>query len=182
MIVVAGEALVDVITRRNGEIDAVPGGGPYNTARAIGRLGVPVAWAGVLSTDAHGRAMAEALAADGVSLDLVQRTDAADHAGVRGARRSGRGALPVRRRTTRRRRRSTARGSLASLPPAVDAVHVGTLGLVFEPMAGALEALVGSLGAGRAADGRSELPSLGDHGPGRRTARGWPASSPAPTS
>ena len=35
MIVVAGEALVDVITRRDGSIVTVPGGGPFNTARAI---------------------------------------------------------------------------------------------------------------------------------------------------
>jgi fructokinase len=145
LIVVAGEALVDVIARRNGEIDAVPGGGPYNTARAIGRLGVPVAWAGVLSSDAHGRAMAAALAADGVSLDLVQQT-----------------AMPTTQAFAELDDRGEARyrflvddtsapsldGArlLASLPPVVDAVHVGTLGLVFEPMAGALEALVASLG------------------------------------
>ena len=41
MIVVAGEALVDLIARPDGTIAAVPGGGPYNAARAIGRLGVP---------------------------------------------------------------------------------------------------------------------------------------------
>src|SRR6185369_4768214 len=121
------------------------GGGPYNTARAIGRLGVPVAWAGVLSTDAHGRAMAEALAADGVSLDLVQRT-----------------ALPTTRAFAELDDRGEARYRFlvedtsapsldgarlrASLPAVVDAVHVGTLGLVFEPMASALEALVASLG------------------------------------
>ena len=145
VIVVAGEALVDVIARRNGEIDAVPGGGPYNTARAIGRLGVPVAWAGVLSTDAHGRAMAEALAADGVSLDLVQRT------GCRPPRHSPSSTIGARRGTgscvddTSAPSLDGAR-LLASLPPVVDAVHVGTLGLVFEPMAGALEALVASLG------------------------------------
>ena len=75
VIVVAGEALVDVIERPDGEVVAVPGGGPYNTARAIGRLGVPVAWAGVLSSDAHGRRLEAALRGDGVSLDLVQRTD-----------------------------------------------------------------------------------------------------------
>jgi fructokinase len=145
LIVVAGEALVDVIARRNAEIDAVPGGGPYNTARAIGRLGVPVAWAGVLSSDAHGRAMAEALAADGVSLELVQRT-----------------AMPTTQAFAELDDRGEARyrfvvdgtsapsldGArlLASLPPAVDAIHVGTLGLVFEPMASALEALVVALG------------------------------------
>ena len=136
MIVVAGEALVDVITRRDGSIDAVPGGGPFNTARAIGRLGVPVAWAGVLSVDEHGARWPESLAADGVSLDLVQRTDAADDAGVRGARRSRRGALPVRRGRDTSAPSLDAGTLLAALPSDVAAVHVGTLGLVFEPIAG----------------------------------------------
>jgi fructokinase len=145
VIVVAGEALVDVIERPNGEVVAVPGGGPYNTARAIGRLGLPVAWAGVLSSDAHGRRLEAALAGDGVSLDLVQRTD---------------------RPTTQALAELDARGEahyrflvdgtsapaldgdqlLRDLPSDIAAVHVGTLGLVFEPMAAALEALVASLG------------------------------------
>ncbi len=75
MIVVAGEALVDVIARPDGAVVVVPGGGPYNTARAIGRLGVPVAFAGA-PVDRRARGVeARSLAADGVSLDLVQRTD-----------------------------------------------------------------------------------------------------------
>ena len=75
MIVVAGEALVDLILRPDGTIAAVPGGGPYNAARAIGRLGVPVAWIGGLSSDRFGRDLEAGLTADGVTLDLVQRTD-----------------------------------------------------------------------------------------------------------
>ena len=39
MIIVAGEALVDLIVHPDGRLTAVPGGGPYNTARTIGRLG-----------------------------------------------------------------------------------------------------------------------------------------------
>ena len=35
VIVVAGEALVDLIVRADGSIVAIPGGGPYNAARAI---------------------------------------------------------------------------------------------------------------------------------------------------
>jgi fructokinase len=144
VIVVAGEALVDVITRRDGEIDAVPGGGPYNTARAIGRLGVPVAWAGVLSTDGHGRRMAEALTADGVSLDLVQRTVLPTTQAF--AELDDQGEARYRFMVN-----DTSAPSLdgprlrASMPASIDALHLGTLGLVFEPMAGALEALVATL-------------------------------------
>lgn len=144
MIVVAGEALVDVIERPDGEVVAVPGGGPYNTARAIGRLGVPVAWAGVLSSDVHGRRLEAALGADGVSLDLVQRTDLPTTQAL--AELDARGEA---------RYRFTVDGTSApaldgptlrtSLPRDIAAVHVGTLGLVFEPIAGVLEALVAGL-------------------------------------
>ena len=44
-------------------LDAV-GGGPYNTARAIGRLGVPVRWIGGLSSDRFGRELEAGLVAE----------------------------------------------------------------------------------------------------------------------
>jgi fructokinase len=144
VIVVAGEALVDEITRRDGTIDTVPGGGPFNTARAIGRLGVPVSFAGALSTDEHGQGMARSLAADGVSLDLVQRTD----------RPTTRALAELDERGEARYRfvvDGTSAPALdaarlqAFLPDDLVALHVGTLGLVFEPMAGALEAVVGGM-------------------------------------
>jgi len=47
VIVVAGEALVDLVERRSAT--PVPGGGPFNTAIALGRLGLPVAYLGTLS-------------------------------------------------------------------------------------------------------------------------------------
>ena len=74
MIVVAGEALVDLIVRRRRRGRRVPGGGPFNAARAIGRLGVPVAFSAACRRRARG-VEARSLAADGVSIDLVQRTD-----------------------------------------------------------------------------------------------------------
>jgi fructokinase len=74
VIVVAGEALVDLLVQPDGSIAAVPGGGPYNTARAIARLGPPVAWLGGLSSDRFGRLLETGLVADGVALQLIQRT------------------------------------------------------------------------------------------------------------
>ena len=145
MIVVAGEALVDVIERPDGVVVTVPGGGPYNTARAIGRFGVPVAWAGALSTDVHGDEMAAALAADGVALDLVQRTDRPTTQAL--AELDARG--DARYRFIVEGTSAPALESdqlLRDLPSDVAAVHVGTLGLVYEPMAAALEALVASVG------------------------------------
>ena len=71
MIVVCGEALIDVVESGDGTQRATPGGGPFNTARALARLGVPTGFLGRLSTDSFGQELARLLAADGVSLELA---------------------------------------------------------------------------------------------------------------
>ncbi len=68
MIVVCGEALIDMIQNGDGTQRAAPGGGPFNTARALARLGVPTAFLGRLSEDRFGRELSELLIADGASL------------------------------------------------------------------------------------------------------------------
>jgi len=75
VIVVAGEALVDLV-EEGGMRRAVPGGGPFNTAIALGRLGLPVAFLGTLSRDDHGGVLAGLLADACVDLSLVRATDA----------------------------------------------------------------------------------------------------------
>ncbi|MDX6468867.1 MAG: fructokinase, partial [Gaiellaceae bacterium] len=57
MIVVGGEALVDLVDE-HGTRRPVPGGGPFNTAIALGRLGVPVGYLGTLSKDDYGGVLA----------------------------------------------------------------------------------------------------------------------------
>ena len=144
MIVVAGEALVDLIARPDGTIAAVPGGGPYNAARAIGRLGVPVAWAGCLSSDRFGRALEAGLTADGVALDLVQRTDLPTTLAL--AELDASGAATYRFYTDGTSAPALLPGPLAGgVPSATRALHVGTLGLVLEPIAATLMALVAAL-------------------------------------
>ena len=147
-IVVAGEALVDLVTGPEpGEIAARLGGGPFNTARTLGRLEQPVRFLGAVSSDAYGRQIRADLAADGVSLDALVETDAPttlavaelDSGGVATYRfyTQGTSAPAV-----------TAEAALAAAGrPA--ALHVGTLGLVLEPLAGALEQLVAAV-TGRA--------------------------------
>jgi hypothetical protein len=76
MIVVAGEALMDRLVRPDGTIVEVPGGGPFNTARTIARLGVPVAFLGCLSIDRHGQLLRTLLEGDGVDASLITTTDA----------------------------------------------------------------------------------------------------------
>jgi len=51
VIVVAGEALIDLVPADDGTLVPHAGGGPFNTARALGRLGCPVAYLGRVSTD-----------------------------------------------------------------------------------------------------------------------------------
>ncbi|MFN8620977.1 MAG: carbohydrate kinase [Chloroflexota bacterium] len=71
MIVVCGEALIDLVPRTCGdEPGFVPrtGGSPYNVAIGLGRLGVPTAFLGRVSRDRFGRVLREALVRDGVDV------------------------------------------------------------------------------------------------------------------
>ncbi|MFF6784294.1 PfkB family carbohydrate kinase [Streptomyces sp. NPDC012510] len=76
MIVVAGEALIDLVPRGAGTLaDLRParGGGPYNTAVALGRLGSPTAFCSRMSYDAYGEALLDGLRDAGVEVTAVQR-------------------------------------------------------------------------------------------------------------
>src|SRR5947209_1330543 len=75
MIVVAGESLIDLLVRPDGGVVATPGGGPFNVARSLGRLGAPVAFLGRLSSDAFGRILREHLVDAGVDLSLAPTTN-----------------------------------------------------------------------------------------------------------
>src|SRR5260370_182512 len=65
MITVTGEALIDLVVDRDGCIGARPGGGPFNTARTMGRLGLAAAFLGRLSQDSFGRLLRASLRQDG---------------------------------------------------------------------------------------------------------------------
>ena len=141
---VGGEALYDLVAHDDGSVSGHPGGGPFNTARTIGRLRRPVAYLGRLSTDRLGETHARMLAADGVDLSATQRTGdpttlalaSVDGEGVASYSFYAAGtAAPG----------LTPAAALAALPPRLAALHVGTLGLVLEPIAAALEAVVARL-------------------------------------
>lgn len=139
MIVVAGEALMDLIVHPDGHLAAVPGGGPFNTARTIARLGGKVAFLGRLSNDRFGSTLREALAADGVDLGLVETTDAPTTLAI--AELDDRGSATYRFHTAETAAPGlTAEAVRRALARRPDALHVGTLGLVLEPMASALVA------------------------------------------
>ena len=141
MIVVAGEALVDLLIRPDGSVSAELGGGPFNVARTIGRLGLDVAFLGCLSLDRFGTRLADQLRADGVRGDLILRTEAPTT--LAAAELDEVGAASYRFYID-----GTSAPAVAELPEIlmpVEAVHVGTLGLVLEPIATTVEAYVSAL-------------------------------------
>ena len=141
MIVVAGEALVDVVLDRFGGLTGHPGGGPYNVARTLGRLDQPVVYLGRISTDRFGERLRKQLEDDGVRLDAVVPT--ADPTTLAIAETDGRGSATYRFYTAGTSTPGlTAEDALAALPERVATLHVGTLGLVLEPIALALEAVI----------------------------------------
>lgn len=142
MILVGGEALYDLVLQGPADdLHGHPGGGPFNTARTIGRLEQPVAYLGRLSHDRFGERMLGLLAEDGVDLAAVVRTNdpttlalaEVDDDGVARYRFYERGTSAV---------GLEPETALAALPDGVRSLHVGTLGLTLEPVATALEAVV----------------------------------------
>jgi len=78
MIICCGEALIDMVRttiRGLGNVfTPFPGGSPYNTAIAIGRLGVPVQFLGQLSTDFFGEILSKKLQKCHVGEELIRRS------------------------------------------------------------------------------------------------------------
>ena len=141
MIVVCGEALIDMVTTGDSTRRPTPGGGPFNTARALARLEAPAAFLGHFSTDEFGRMLADQLAADGASLALA--TFGPEPTMIAVANIGGDGLAEYEFLI-----QGTSAPNLtldmipAELPAQVKAVHLGTLGLVLDPMAKSLAALV----------------------------------------
>jgi fructokinase len=143
-IVVTGECLVDLIVDPAGGLRAALGGGPYNTARAVGRLGGDVAFLGRLSRDRFGAQLLAGLHESKVDTRLVVITD--DPSTLAMAELEPDGSARYRFYATG----TAAPGlseqqALRALELRPWALHLGTLGLVFEPIASSLEALVGRL-------------------------------------
>ena len=75
LIAVAGEALVDLVLEPEGTTTRHLGGGSFNAARTIGRLGLAPVFVGRISNDVHGRALRSGLSESGVRLDGVVDTN-----------------------------------------------------------------------------------------------------------
>ncbi len=137
MIVVAGEALIDGIVYADGRVRELFGGGPYNTARTVARLGGRVAFLGRLSTDERGQRLRAALRADGVDLRWADTTGAPTTRADAALDATGQAHYEFSLHGT-----SASDLSWATVAKAIDvvpsAMHIGTLGLVMEPIASVL--------------------------------------------
>jgi fructokinase len=141
VIVVCGEALIDMVVNGDGSRRPSPGGGPFNTACALARLGVPTAYLGRLSGDKYGQLLAHRLAADGASLALASFGHEPTTMAVATVDEHG---LAEYEFVIKGTSAPNLTGDMLprELPSTVNALHVGTLGLVLEPMADSLTELV----------------------------------------
>jgi fructokinase len=144
MILVGGEALVDLVpapSTRPGELGPLlplPGGGPYNVAIALGRLGAPVRFLSRLSTDGFGAALAQRLELSGVDTSMLQRGPEPTTVAVAGIGPDGsaRYSFHVEGTADREVRHP------GPLPEEITTVSLGTLSLLLEPGASVYERLL----------------------------------------
>jgi fructokinase len=141
MITVAGEALIDLVIDADGSVTAVPGGAPFNVARTIARLGGDCQFVGRLSDDAFGEELRASLVQSGVGIAVPDATPAPTTLAV--ARLDALGAAEYKFYLERT---SAAELTSAHVPPEVldgsNAIALGGLGLLVEPTASSLTALI----------------------------------------
>ncbi|WP_393084712.1 carbohydrate kinase [Streptomyces sp. LN704] len=141
MIVVAGEALIDLVPQGAGalvHLRPARGGGPYNTAVALGRLGSPTVFCSRVSNDAFGEALLGGLREAGVDVSSVQRGAEPTTLAVATVDPDGSAAYSFYVEGTADRLFTAP----DRLPDAVRAVSFGTVSLVLEPGASAYEELL----------------------------------------
>ncbi|GAA0639454.1 carbohydrate kinase [Streptomyces thermocarboxydovorans] len=141
MIVVAGEALIDLVPQGTGALASLTpalGGGPFNTAVALGRLGTRTAFCSRISRDAFGEALLDRLRTTGVDVSAVQRGDEPTTLAVATVGADGSAAYSFYVEGTADRLFTVP----DALPPGTRAVSFGTCSLVLEPGASAYEQLM----------------------------------------
>jgi fructokinase len=141
VIAVAGEALIDLVVSPGGQADARPGGGPYNAARTLARLGAETTFLGRLADDGFGRLLRDGLTGEGVVLGVPEPSGKPSTLAVVAVDQAGSASYSF-------YLDGTASADLEdealkrALPADAAVVHVGTLGLVMEPVGAAIERLV----------------------------------------
>jgi fructokinase len=144
MIAVVGEALIDLVVDDEGAVAARPGGGPFNTARTLGRLGAPTTFLGRLSRDAFGRLLRASLRRDGVAVGVPAPADAPTTLAVADIGPDGAASYEFYLSGTAAADLDYSRLS-GAVSDDLTAVYVGSLALVMEPIACSIERLLADL-------------------------------------
>lgn len=146
MIVVAGEALMDVFdagaTLTGVLLDARIGGSPLNVATGLARLGQPVSFLGAVSSGFLGDRLMRALDDECIGTSTVERVHAPTTLGLVGLNAQGVADYAFYGERAADRQLSLASlAQVAALGP-VQALHVGSYATVVEPIATTLRALI----------------------------------------
>ncbi len=144
-IVVCGEALVDVVAAqaavepgRLAPLQPALGGGPFNVAITLGRLGSAVSFCSAVSRDTYGEAIIAALQASGAGIGLVQRRTEPTSLALATIAPDGAAQYSFYVEGTADR----AVEDPGTFAPTVAAVTFGTLSMVLEPGATVYEAVL----------------------------------------
>ena len=129
MIVIGGDAIVDLIDRGERLFEACPGGSTLNCALASGQLGSDVLYVSTLSTDAYGDLLAARLAECRVSLRDNARSNAYSSLAVVSLDETNQPSYAFYRNGTADREVSVA-DIIASFPPSMSIFHVGSCALI----------------------------------------------------
>jgi len=144
MFVVAGEALMDVFTGATTPtgmaLDARIGGSPLNVAFGLARMGQRVAFLGGISNGELGNRLADALRAEGVSLDAVHRSAAPTTISLVGV--DAKGVPEYAFYGTGAADRTLPLAALDRMPGDARALHVGSYTMVVGETAATQRALI----------------------------------------
>ncbi len=132
---------MDVIVDMDGEVTSVVGGAPLNTARAIARLGIPATFLGGVSTDSFGRRIMRVLEGDGVRLGLGTQVPEPTTLAIAQIDEGGAATYRFLMEGTSSAA-VTPQMALVHMDADCRVIHVGTLGLVLQPLADASVAVV----------------------------------------
>lgn len=150
MILCCGEALIDMIPAKSteGHSAYVPctGGAIFNTAIALGRLGVPTALLSGVSTDSFGEMLVNTLTENNVGTDLLSRSERLSTLAVVHLKN---GSATYSFYDENSAGRMLRPKDMPALPSAVSALYFGGISLVAEPAADAYAALLTREGKGR---------------------------------
>jgi fructokinase len=146
MILICGEALIDMVPMtvppdKSEVFSPCPGGSPYNTAIAAGRLGAQVSFLSRLSKDFFGEILVKRLAQNRVGIDMIARSEQNTTLAFVKLERGKEPEYIF--YTVGAADRSFSREDLpAVLPAEVDCIVFGSIAMTMEPAASTIESFV----------------------------------------